>query len=178
MTFNAQQFEQTRMQMPEATVDVPELARFFAEGAKPVWQVRGLKGSEWAKAEAAKRNKKDEVVAQMVAKVQTDAPAKEMADSILAALGEGPGVDPDLIKNRHVMLAGSVSPRLTYKQVKKFSDMYFVPFCRIVAKIMELSGRGPNVEGESIASGGTPGCATPAHTAPGASEGASDSSLK
>ena len=171
MTFDAAAFETARLAMPEADVPVPELARFFPAGAKPVFRVRGLKGPEWAQAEAAKRSRKEEVVAALVGRLQAEAPGKEIADKLLAALGEGPGVDPDLVKNRRILEAGCVSPKLDYKQVKRLSDLWFAVFCRLVAKIMDLSGRGPEIEGESSASGHTPGCGTPSHSAPEAAQG-------
>lgn len=178
MTFDMEKFENTKFRLPESEVEVPELRTFFAEGERPVWRVRMLRGSEWAKAEAAKNGRHQKVIEELVAGISRKDP-KAVAQKFLAAIGMDSGVDPEMVRNRHIFEAGMVSPKVNRRQARQISEYYVVPFARAVNEIQKLSGRGPAIQGESSASGQTPGCGQPSHSAPEASsEGDSDSCMK
>ena len=174
MSFDLEKFHSTKFTLPVSDVDVPELKAFFGPEEKPVWRVRMLRGREWAKAEAAKNGRHQRVIEELVAGLH-QGDAQGISKRFLGAIGMDSGVDPEMVRNRYIFLAGSVRPKPTLKDVNTISEYFIVPFARVVRRIMELSGRGPNIQGELSASGQAPECREPLHSAPEASEGEADS---
>jgi len=176
MTFDVTKFESTKFKPREESIPVPELAAFFAEGDDPVWVVRGLEGRQVAEANAAVNTNK--ALVELLKKVSGN--AKEKADAAMAALGSSEKTPDDLVRRYNLLVVGSVAPAITKSQAVRLARYFPVTFYALTNKILELTGHGPLLPGESSASGGTPGCEAPSHSAPEAGlEGVStDSSTK
>ena len=171
MTFDIQKFETAKLAPREETVDVPDLRHFFAEGEAPVWRVRALEGRELADANTAADRVR--AFSELIRKA-SGKDAKEQADAALAVLGFDAATPPDLARRHTVLELGSVEPKLPRRQAVKLAKYYPITFYQLTNKILELTGHGPDL-GESNASGVTPECETPSHSAPGAPEGEGDS---
>jgi len=169
MTFNIQAFEAAKPRPRTAEVRLPELAEFF--DGEPVWVVRGLEGKELAEANAAVDTNR--ALVELMKRLSGG--AKAQAEAAMAALGISEKVPDDLVRRHALLRLGSVEPTLKQGQVVRFAKHWPVEFYTLTNKILELTGQGPQIEGESSASGQTPECEAPSHSAPEASEGEGDS---
>lgn len=169
MTFDIQKFEAAKPKPRTEEVRLPELAGFF--DGDPVWVVRGLEGKGLAEANAAVDTNR--ALVELMKRLGGG--AKAQAEAAMAALGISEKVPDDLVRRHAILRLGSIEPTLNQAQVVRFARHWPVEFYTLTNKILELTGQGPNIEGESSASGQTPGCEAPSHSVPEASEGEVDS---
>jgi len=169
MSFDWGRFESSRITHREADVPVPELATFFADGVPAVWRIRGLTAREIAEANAAGERVK--AITELVRKA-SGGDAREKADAALEMMGFESGTPSDLARRYVILGHGSVFPETTRRQALRLARYYPVTLYELTNRILGLTGEGPEIEGESSASGQTPECETPSHSAPEAdSEG-------
>jgi len=161
MTFDAQAFEAAQPKPMQAEIRVPELAAFFGE-AEPVWTVRGLEGRELAEANQAVNTNR--ALAEVLKRV-AGGDAKDRAAAAMEALGVSEKVPDDLVRRHALLRLGSVDPVIVQRQAVRLARHWPVTFYALTNRILELTGEGPDL-GESSASGQTPECETPSHSAP------------
>jgi len=144
MTFDLERFRGTALAPRQATVSVSDLAFFFAEGAEPVWIVRGLTGEEIARCNEA--NTRHATIAATVQALANSAAAQaDTVEAMQALIGFGTDVPEDLAKRFDHLTYGSVEPRIDRAlAVKLFASFPIVAY-QLSNKILELTGLGPDV---------------------------------
>ena len=164
-TFDVKAFMRTKYQSRIVEVPVPDLRDFFAEGADPVWKVRGLTGQELGRAnEAVEKNR---TVAAIV-KGLAGQSEKEKIQAIQSLLGTGSGAPDDVAKRIELLTMGSVDPPCSQDLAVKLCEVFPVEFYQLTTKILELTGKG-HEPGKSKPSGsdGTSRQASPSATPEG-----------
>jgi hypothetical protein len=139
----------------EASIAVPELAEWFDKGEEPVWIVRGLTAAELGRASQAASTR----AATLSALVNAMAGEGDKANEIRKAMGLSDEEVPEDVSRRIEMLvAGSVSPKLTQDQrdvVVKLAESFPTTFYALTNKITNLTGQGAEL-GKRKPSGKTP----------------------
>lgn len=144
MTFNLEQFRGASLAPRQATVPVPDLAHFFAEGAEPVWIVKGLTGEEIARCNES--SARYSVVTAAVQALANSAAAKaDTVEALQSLLGFGTDVPEDLAKRFDHLTFGSVSPAIDRALAVKLFAAYPIVAYTLSNKILELTGLGPDV---------------------------------
>ena len=150
-----QKFLNAALAPRQQTLQVPELADWFAADAPPEWVVRGLTAAELARANEAAQGGQDNMRA-MVAALAGDG---DKAQAIRRAMGLAADDVPGDISRRIEMLsAGSVSPALGVDQrdvAVKLAETYPVTFYALTNAIVNLTGQGAE-PGKQPRSGPTP----------------------
>lgn len=166
--FNLEKFEAEGFRSREGSVAVPELSAFFAEGVDPVWQIRGLTGSEVAKVRDSVQRAKD--LDGLVAKLASSS-TRDKVDAVMEAFGLGiSGEADDFVRRLTLLELGSVDPKIKREHAVKVSEVAPLAFYRLTDEIYTLTGRGKL--GESNGSGTTPESGQVSPSVPGAeSEG-------
>jgi hypothetical protein len=130
---------------------LPELAG-FSDG-EPVWKVRGLNGTEWAKVQdSGDMNKTLAAVAEGFAA----GGQKETADVIKHLLGGGTDQPtPDQVLRYSILVFGSVEPKVERVDAIKLAQNYPAEFYQLTNAIVRLTGLGRE-PGKRPGSGATP----------------------
>jgi len=150
--FDSAKFTSAKLNPRTASVAVPGLAEYFADGDKPEWVVRGLTGQELGQAKAAVSGRKDLVkLVDSLLGGQSDEKAKAVRD--LFDLNEE--VPPDVALRIHLVRLGSVTPEADEEVAVRLCTCFPIEFALISQKILELTGAG-HEPGKACASGGTP----------------------
>jgi hypothetical protein len=139
-----QKFLNASLSHREATIEVPELADFFAEGEKPEWVVRSLTAAELGRAkESASRS--DNVQAL----VEAAAGKGDKAEAIRKVLGvSGNEVPADVSYRIGMLVSGSVSPVIGEDNrdvVVRLAENFPTVFYALTTKILNLTGQGAEV---------------------------------
>jgi len=143
MTFDLERFRGASLAPRQATVPVPDLAAFFADG-EPVWIVRGLTGEEIARCNES--NARHATIAAAVQALANSAAAKaETVDALQSLLGYGTDVPEDLAKRFDHLTFCSVSPVIDRALAVKLFATYPIVAYTLTNKILELTGMGPDV---------------------------------
>ena len=144
MTFDLERFRGTALTPRQITMPVPDLAPFFAEGADPVWIVRGLTGEEIARCNES--NARHATIAAAVQALANSAAAKaETVEAMQALIGFGTDVPEDLAKRFDHLTYGSVSPAIDRAAAVKLFASFPIVAYTLSNKILELTGLGPDV---------------------------------
>lgn len=144
MSFNLEQFRGAALTPRQATVRVPDLAAFFADGAEPVWIVRGLTGEEIAR--STDSSARHATITAAVQALANSAAAKaETVEAMQSLLGYGTDVPEDLAKRFDHLTYGSVSPVIDRALAVKLFASYPIVAYTLSNKILELTGLGPDV---------------------------------
>jgi uncharacterized protein YidB (DUF937 family) len=126
----------------EATVEVPELSDFFADGEKAEWTVRSLTAAEMGRAELAA----EKGVENIKALVEAMAGKGEKAEALRKAMGISQAETPADVSRRIEMLtAGSVSPELGMESrdvAVRLAEVHPTVFYKLTNKILSLTGQG------------------------------------
>lgn len=150
-----QKFLNAALAPRQQTLQVPELADWFAPNTDSEWVVRGLTAAELARANEAAQGGLDNMRA-MVAALAGDG---DKAQAIRRAMGLAADDVPGDISRRIEMLsAGSVSPALGADQrdvAVKLAETYPVTFYALTNAIVNLTGQGAE-PGKQPRSGPTP----------------------
>jgi hypothetical protein len=144
MTFDLERFLGAALTPRQIAMPVPDLAPFFAEGAEPVWVVRGLTGEEIARCNES--NARHATIAAAVQALANSAAAKaDTVEAMQSLIGFGTDVPEDLAKRFDHLTYGSVEPQIDRAlAVKLFASFPIVAY-QLSNKILELTGLGPDV---------------------------------
>lgn len=142
---NLERFQSTTFKARTATVPVPGLSVFFDEGQAPEITVRGLTGTEVAR--ARERMRENAVLAEVVAKLVSNR-AGEQVDGIKDALGLSGGVPADMVYRIAVLEFGVVGMPMKQSDVVKLAEAAPEAFYQLSSKIIELTGLGQVPLGE------------------------------
>lgn len=150
-----QKFLNAALQPRRATIDVPELAAWFAPDAPATWEVRGLTAAELARANQAAESGLDNVRA-MIAALAGDG---DKAAAIRTTMGlSADDVPGDISRRIEMLAAGSTAPVLGVDNrdvAVKLAETYPTVFYQLTNSIIGLTGQGA-VPGKPNASGATP----------------------
>lgn len=139
----------------EASIPVPELAEWFAEGEEQVWVVRGLTAAELGRAQQSASTRE----ATLAALVNAMAGEGDKASEIRKAMGlSDENVPEDVSRRIEMLVAGSVNPKLSQDQrdvAVKLAEAYPTTFYALTNKITNLTGQGAE-PGKRKPSGKTP----------------------
>lgn len=126
----------------QARVPVPDLAVWFPDGTEPVWVVRGLVGSEIARAnDAASRTRLFAATVDALA----SAAHSDQADALKRLMGADGDPPEDLAKRFDHLVFGSVEPAIAREDAVWLFATYPVVAYQITNKILELTGLGPDL---------------------------------
>jgi NADPH-dependent glutamate synthase beta subunit-like oxidoreductase len=141
MGFDVAKFETATFEDRTESIPVPILARFFDEGAEPVWVVRGLTGMECALAKQAVRASKNlEVAVESLLEGKLN---KKNIKELKAALGFSSDNVPEELVQRYTWIeCGSVNPVCSHEMAMKLAVNFPEDFFDITNKIMGLTGDG------------------------------------
>lgn len=143
MSFDIERFmrDASTLTAPTAKIPVPDLKHWFAEGEEPIWEIRGLTGEEWARA--------NDVTGRMeIYRAVVEALASEVRASQTEALKTMMGVSDvpqDLAKRFDHLMYGSVNPKITRESAVVIFKLYPYIGYLLTNKILELSGQGPDL---------------------------------
>ena len=150
-----QKFLNAALSPREHTVEVPELAAWFAEGEKPEWVVRGLTAAEMVRASLAAEQGTDNVRA-MVAALAGEG---DKANAIRRAMGlSDEDVPADVSRRIEMLAAGSVAPTLGSENrdvAVRLAETFPTVFYNLTNHILRLTGQGAEL-GKPKRSGKTP----------------------
>jgi len=144
MTFDLARFmsEARSLKPREAVVQVPDLAHWFAEDAKPEWTVRGLTGVEIATAnEASSRVKMFAATVEALA----SAAHSDQADALKSLMGADGEPPKELIKLFDHLTFGSINPAISREAAILLFATYPIVAYQLANKIFELTGIGPDL---------------------------------
>lgn len=153
--FNSEKFNATQFHARTRVVDVPELAEYFADGAPPVFTVRGLTGSELASARDAVRLNmaaSDAVSASSGA----DDKVKWALNFLMTLTGGSESLN---VTSEYALRLSMVSLGASLDQatVVRIGRNFPIVFGALAHAIDDLTGMGAATEGELNASGAIPG---------------------
>lgn len=141
MAFDADRFLQADYRPRTATLDLPALAPFFADGEAPQWTVRSLTASEFARAQdAEKRNSAVDML--MGALAATQGKAEAIAEARKALGLSGANTPGEVAKRLEMLVAGSVTPAITLDVAVRIAERFAIDFYLLTNKIVELTGQG------------------------------------
>ena len=142
--FDQTKFNEAKFIPRTEIIVIPELADFFAEGASPEFEVRGLTAAEYAKADAAKDRDKDITTLFSALRMNNKAEAVREAR---AALGIGDETPGDLSKRVEMLVLGTLRPdKLLRQTAVLFAERFPIDFYNITNKITILTGRGQQLK--------------------------------
>lgn len=140
MSFDMQKFQGAAFSDRTEEVPVPELAKFFKEGAKPVWTVRQLSAEELAIVNLAVDQNKNTA---NIMTALTSNMSKVKVEGIKQAMGMSDETAPDDVVRRIAMLtAGSVSPACPQDLAVKLGNHFASTFFHLTNRIISLTGEG------------------------------------
>lgn len=158
MSFETKGFLREKFSARTAAVKVPELSQWFAEGAAPVWIVKGLSAPGLSRVREAVG--KDKVILNLV-EILASATGSEIQGPLKTLLNlDEDNLPEDYVKRLELLILGSVDPACDRDLAKKIAEVYPSIFTRLTEKILELSGLGA-VPGKPQDSGKIPASATP-----------------
>lgn len=143
MAFNFERFMQDAAGLSARTekIPVPDLKHWFEEGEEAVWEVKGLTGEEWARA--------NDITGRLdMYRAVIEALASEVRASQTEALKTMMGVSDvpqDLAKRFDHLVFGSVYPKVSRENAVMIFRLYPYVGYLLTNKILELSGQGPDL---------------------------------
>jgi hypothetical protein len=144
MSFDLERFRGLSLSPRQASVPVPDLASLFADGAEPVWTVRGLTGEEIARCnEASARHAT--ITAAVQALANSAAAKSDTVDALQTLIGYGTDVPEDLAKRFDHLTFGSVDPAIDRAAAVKLFASFPIVAYTLTNKILELTGLGPDL---------------------------------
>lgn len=158
MSFDMRKFATTKHSHRTATVAVPHLAPFFAEGVALELQVRGLSGEEvLAVNEAAQRGEQLAALADALAAGSPEAAAK-VAEVL--GVGDRGEVPVEYSRRLAILEAGCIAPCFNRPEAIHLANNYPTYFLEATTKILELTGL-HRIPGKPSGSGETHASASP-----------------
>jgi hypothetical protein len=137
MGFNTEAFAAAEFTARTESVDIAQLAEFFAPGELPTFVVRGLTANELQRAmdAGAKQGAIDTVV-------KAIASQKEQVAQIRKALGMAADVPGEVAKRMEMLVQGCVAPPLNHAAVAKLAEVCPIEFYDLTNKITLMTGQG------------------------------------
>ena len=146
MAFDADKLKRCAFKPRTETIPVTPLAKFFGEGEKPEFTVRGLTGEELAHCAQAARGYSQ--VEQIISGILSGL-VEDKVDAIKNALGLNKNLPEIYAKRIEFLIAGCVVPEgLDREAVIRIAAIAPIEFQDMTDKIMKLSGEGAEIEGE------------------------------
>jgi len=142
MAFNEEAFNNAHFDERTVEVKVPELSKFYDEGDKLIWIVRGLTGHELAKVNEAVRLNKD--IDSILSGITSETQSKKI-DAVKEALGITDSSPGDLVRRIAALRMASVNPVCTQEMVVKLADAFPTTFYLLTNKVFGLTGEGKQV---------------------------------
>jgi len=139
-----EKFRTTSFKNRVAKIAVPELKNFFPEGEEPVWEVRGVSGHEYGQIQERLNNKTFTVE---FMKGISDATGQKAADAVKRMLGFDGETPNDLIRRFDMLFVASINPVIERRDGILLCDAFPTVFYKITNKILELTGKGKDMEG-------------------------------
>lgn len=137
-----QKFLNASLKPRQASLEVPELAAWFAPDVPPTWVVRGLSAAELCRANQAAERGLDNVRA-MVAALAGEG---DKAAAIRQAMGlSHEDVPGDISRRIEMLAAGSVTPVLGDENrdvAVKLAELFPTVFYQLTNAITSLTGQG------------------------------------
>ena len=139
MAFKDKDFVNAEFKPRTEKVPVPDLADWFDEGDKAVWTIRGLTGTEIARAEeiAEKRNLSTAIL-EGILTLRAD----EVKEAITKLVGQGDEIPAEMAKKIEHVRLGSVDPVCSEDLAVKLSRVSPTVFYTLAQKIWVLSAQG------------------------------------
>lgn len=150
MGFDLKKYRSEKFKDRTKDVPVPALQKWFGNGDKPVFVVKGLEGEELFKVRnAVNQNRNiEEIVTQLAAE-----DVSEKVQGALKALGLGGDLPDDYVRRLHTVRLGMVKPKCDLDDIKFLAMNHAIIFTNLSEEIMALTGMGKL--GESTSSGKT-----------------------
>lgn len=150
MAFDLKKYRSEKFKDRTKEIPVPALKKWFDNGDKPVFVVKGLEGEDLFQVRnAVNRNKNlEEIISQLVSE-----DIGEKVEAALKAIGIGEELPDDYVRRLHTVKLGMVKPKFTFEDVKLIAKRHAIIFTNLSEEIMALTGMGQL--GESTASGKT-----------------------
>jgi len=143
MAFDLERFmrDAGTLSAPTAKIPVPDLAHWFEEGEEPIWEVKGLTGEEWARANdiTGRLDMYRAVIEALASEVRAS-----QTDALKTMMGVS-DVPQDLAKRFDHLVFGSVHPKVSREGAVLIFKLYPYVGYLITNKILELSGQGPDL---------------------------------
>lgn len=142
---NLQKFLNESFVPRTATIEVPELAEYFADSEPAEWIVRGLTAAELARANLAAEHGAENARAL----IEAFAGSGDKAAAIKKAAGiDDAEVPGDVSRRIEMLTAGSVSPVLGNENrdgAVRLAETFPTVFYNLTNKILSLTGQGSEV---------------------------------
>ena len=134
------------------------LKDFFDNDLERTWKIRGLEGSEIARAsQAVEANRK---LSDIVSQIVSSDPG-EMVQAIKRQLGADEETPDDFVRRVECLWHGSVDPKISRETAVKIGEAFYADFVEITNRIYSLSGQGLAVQGKANTSTGDQTSKTP-----------------
>jgi len=143
---NLQKYRNERRSPRTEKIKVPQLTDYF-EG-DPLFEVRGLTGSELGRCrEAAARNRDVQAMAAALIGGNSDEKAED-----LRQLATGPDLHDDICQRQEMLSLGCIDPKIEHSDAVLLSEDFPTEFYALTNAILKLTGAG-RVLGKPKASG-------------------------
>lgn len=150
MPFDINKFNNSPLRPRTATIEVPDLKDFFGEDEKPAWVVRGLTGSEIARAQ--ERSGQENIVKNVVEAIAASKD-KDKMEALKKMIGIGDDVPDEVIRRQYHLAAASVSPEIDQQAAVRIFEFFPIVGYQLTNKILELTGEGAELgkrEGSTV----------------------------
>lgn len=144
MSFDLERFRSAVLSPRQATLPVPDLAAWFADGETAEWTVRGLTGEEIARSND-NPSRAGTIAAAIQALANGAALKADQTEAMQTLLGYGADVPEDLAKRFDHLTYGSVAPAIDRPLAVRLFAAYPVVAYQLTNKILELTGMGPDL---------------------------------
>jgi len=132
--FINEQFKPRTKDMP-----VPQLAKWFKNGAKPIWKVRSIDADEIGRADEATAN---EGVTTKLLEALTSMNSPEVSEKVKELMGKSADTPKTTAKRVYHLIYGSVDPKCDFELAGKLRKSFPVIFYELTNEILSLSGQG------------------------------------
>jgi hypothetical protein len=159
MPFDSEAFSAAALRQRTKDVPVPELAAWFPDGEQPVWRVRAVGASDFARAnQAAESRKRGEAFLEALA----GGVHAEMVRELQALVGrDRTTIEPDIARRIELVIAGSLDPICDEGMAVRLAEHFPVVLYSLSNAILTITGQGSDVEKKPGRSGGTRRSAAP-----------------
>jgi len=140
--FDKSGFMSASFEPATASVEVPEMADFFGDGADAIFTVRGLNANEFYTASTIEQRK--ETITSVVSSLSTSAQVTEKLKDVIGLTGENTPAEVD--KRIYMLATASISPKLETFEAGKIAEVYPISFFNLTTEIAHLTGQGATVK--------------------------------
>jgi len=145
--FQSERFENAVFEPRTESVSVPALADFFDSEEDAEWTVRGLNSNELHKAMESGATRKT-----LGKVVEAISESGQIAADIRKAIGMTKETPGEMAKRLEMLVAGSVSPKVSWPMATKLAENFPIEFLTLTNKITTLTGMGSEMVKPAAAS--------------------------